>query len=307
MRNVIVTGATSMIGQAVVEECLKQGIHVCAVIRGNTRRRDRLPEHSNLTIVECDLEEIMFLPEKITGSWDTFYHIAWGNTGTNRDKSVRLQSENITYTLEAVEAAKKIGCKRFIGAGSQAEYGPLNQEKIGPDAPENPVTPYGVSKLAAGKLSKLFCEELEIEWIWCRIFSVYGIFDKESTMIMTALHQFLDGEETSFTPAEQQWDYLYSKDAGKAFCLVGEKGIPGSIYCVGSGKSRRLSEYIYKIRDVADPKAKPGIGKKTYPPNPVMQLCADIESLTRDTGFVPQYKFSEGIEEMVRWLKTRNK
>lgn len=307
MKNVIVTGATSMIGQAVVEECLKQGIHVCAVIRGDTRRRDRLPEHPNLTVVECSLEEIATLPKKIVGNWDIFYHIAWGNTGANRNKSAVLQSKNIEYTLEAVQAAKKLGCTRFIGAGSQAEYGPQEKEKIGPDTEEHPITPYGVSKLAAGKLSRLLCEELGMEWIWCRIFSVYGIYDKESTMVMTALHQFMEGQETIFTPAQQQWDYLYSKDAGRAFYLVGERGISGSVYCVGSGKAQRLKEYICRIRDAADPKAEPGIGKKPYPPHPVMHLCADIDSLTRDTGFVPQYKFSEGIEEMVQWLREKNK
>lgn len=307
MNKVIITGATSMIGQAVVEECLEQGMQVCAVIRQDTKRRDRLPKHPNLTVAECSLEEMRTLPDKISGSWDTFYHIAWGNTGANRNKSVILQSKNIEYTLDAVWAAKELGCTRFIGAGSQAEYGPLDQEKIGPDAPEHPLTPYGVSKLAAGKLSRLFCKELEMEWIWCRIFSVYGIYDKESTMVMTALHQFLEEQETVFTPAEQQWDYLYSKDAGRAFYLAGEKGKPGSIYCVGSGKSRRLREYICKIRDAADSKVEPGIGKKPYPPHPVMHLCADIDSLTRDTGFVPRYGFSEGIEEMVQWLREKNK
>ena len=68
---------------------------------------------------------------KVKGSFDTFYHIAWGYTGAARNKSTRLQSKNIDYTLDAVEAAAKLGCKRFIGAGSQAEYGPLDREMIG--------------------------------------------------------------------------------------------------------------------------------------------------------------------------------
>lgn len=302
MKKVIVTGATSMIGQALIEECLTHDVQVCAVIRKDTGRRDRLPVHPNLQLVECGLEEMEQLPDRISGDWDTFYHIAWGYTGAARNKSVLLQSRNIDYTLQAVQAASKLGCTRFIGAGSQAEYGPLNQEKTGPDAPEHPTTPYGVSKLAAGKLSRLLCEELGMEWIWPRIFSVYGIYDKESTMVMTALRQFARGEETAFTPGEQQWDYLYSKDAGKAFYLIGEKGKAGSIYCVGSGQSRRLKEYILKIRDMVAPEADPGIGKKPYPAQPVMKLCADIRNLTEDTGFIPDYEFSEGIAEMVQWF-----
>lgn len=129
MERVIVTGATSMIGEALIEECLKHGISVCAVIRKDTARKDRLPEDPHLELVECSLEELETLPEKVNGTFDTFYHIAWGYTGTARNKSVRLQSKNIDYTLEAVEAAAKLGCRRFIGAGSQAEYGPLDLEK----------------------------------------------------------------------------------------------------------------------------------------------------------------------------------
>lgn len=307
MKKIIVTGATSMIGQALIEESLKQDVQVCAVIRENTGRRDRLSAHPNLEIVECGLEELYSLPEKIEGTWDVFYHIAWGYTGAGRNQSVVNQSKNIAYTLNAVQAAKALGCKRFIGAGSQAEYGPLDMEKIGPDAPEQGATPYGVSKLAANKLSRLLCKELEMEWIWPRIFSVYGIYDKPGTMVMTALRQFLEGEETSFTPALQEWDYLYSKDAGRAFYLIGEKGKPGSIYCVGSGCSKKLREFIYEIRDAAAPNAEPGIGKRPYPSQPVMRLCADIETLTRDTGFVPEYEFAQGIGEMVQWMKERNK
>ena len=87
--------------------------------------------------------------------------------------------------------------------------------------------------------------------------------------------------------------------------MIGEKGKNGSVYCVGSGHSRRLKDYILKIRDIAAPSASPGIGKKPYPAQPVMRLCADISSLTDDTGFIPEYEFSEGISEMVCWIKER--
>lgn len=303
MKRAVITGATSMIGQAIAEECLAQGVEVCAVIRQDTGRRDRLPSHPRLTIAECDLDHLEELPDRLSGTWDVFYHIAWAYTGAQRNKSQELQNKNIGYTLQAVRAAAKLGCKRFIGAGSQAEYGPLDQEKIGPDATLNPVTPYGISKAEAGRQSRELCHELGIEWIWPRIFSVYGIYDKESTMIMTALRQFLQGEETAFTPAGQQWDYLYSKDAGRAFYLIGEKGQADSVYCIGSGTSRPLKEYILKMRDVAAPGVVPGIGKKPYPPQPVMRLCADIRNLTRDTGFMPSYEFEEGIREIVAALK----
>lgn len=301
MKRIVVTGATSMIGTALIEECQKENVEVYAVVRMDSPKLSRLKPGEHLHLVDCDLEHLHELPEKISGSCDVFYHVAWGNTGENRNRSTELQSRNITYTLEAVKAAKALGCHTFIGAGSQAEYGPMDVDKIGPESPARPTTPYGAAKLAAGQLSAMLCKELGIGWIWPRIFSVYGIHEKETTMIASGLRKMLRGETTEFTPAEQRWDYLYSKDAGRAYYLMGEKGRPGSVYCVGSGKARPLKEYI-EIMAALTGAAETGIGKRPYPEGAVMNLCADIENLQNDTGFVPLYTFEEGIRETIKWI-----
>ena len=165
-----------MIGTALIEECVKQNVEVYAVIRSSSGKQSRLPDSSLIHLIDCNLETLDHLPELIPAGCDTFYHIAWGNTGENRNRSTELQSRNISYTLDAVRAANALGCKRFIGAGSQAEYGPMNIDKISPDSPTNPSTPYGASKLASGHLAGMLCRELGMECIWPRIFSVYGIY-----------------------------------------------------------------------------------------------------------------------------------
>ncbi len=306
MKSIVVTGATSMIGTALIEECLRENVTVHAVVRQSSVKLGRLPEHERLHLVDCDLDHLAELPEKLREPCDIFYHIAWGNTGENRNKSTLLQSKNIQYTLEAVQAAHELGCRRFIGAGSQAEYGPLNLEKISPNSPVSPTTPYGASKLAAGQLARMLCKELGMECIWPRIFSVYGIYEKETTMIASSLRKMLRGESTEFTPAEQRWDYLYSKDAGRAYYLIGEKGKDGAVYCVGSGQARPLRSYIEEMADITGA-SQLGIGARPYPPNAVMNLCADIENLAEDTGFCPKYTFREGIRETIQWIKTDRK
>ena len=224
MKRIVITGATSMIGAALIEKCLEKDIELYCVVRKDSPKLGRIPSSPKIHLIDCDLEHMDRLPSLIPETCDTFYHIAWGNTGENRNKSTQLQSNNITYTLEAVKAAHKLGCRRFIGAGSQAEYGLLDLEKISPDTSANPTTPYGAAKLAAGLLSKMLCRELGREWIWPRIFSVYGIYEKETTMVASGLRKMLRKEPTQFTPAQQRWDYLYSKDAGLAYYLIGERG-----------------------------------------------------------------------------------
>ena len=302
MKRIVVTGATSMIGVALIEECLRHDIEIYAVVRSSSGKAGRLPLSDKIHLTDCSLEDLSDLPGRIPGGCDTFYHIAWGNTGEARNKSTELQSRNIFYTLQAVRAAAELGCRRFIGAGSQAEYGPMDVEKISPDSPVNPSTPYGASKLAAGHLAGMLCRELGMECIWPRIFSVYGKYEKETTMVASGLRKMLAGEPTEFTPAMQRWDYLYSRDAGRAFYLIGEKGKGGSVYCVGSGQARPLKEYIEEMA-VLTGAGKPGIGAKPYPPGAVMNLCADIGTLTGDTGFIPEYTFEQGIRETIEWIK----
>lgn len=291
-----------MIGVALIEECLRHDIEIYAVVRSSSGKAGRLPLSEKIHLTDCSLENLPDLPGRIPGGCDTFYHIAWGNTGEARNKSTELQSRNIFYTLQAVRAAAELGCRRFIGAGSQAEYGPMDVEKISPDSPVNPSTPYGASKLAAGHLAGMLCRELGMECIWPRIFSVYGKYEKETTMVASGLRKMLAGEPTEFTPAMQRWDYLYSRDAGRAFYLIGEKGKGGSVYCVGSGQARPLKEYIEEMAALTGA-GKPGIGAKPYPPGAVMNLCADIGTLTGDTGFIPEYTFEQGIRETIEWIK----
>lgn len=303
MQRIIVTGATSMIGRALIEESIRHGVEVYAVVRASSGKKNRLPESENIHLVDCSLESLEKLPGLIPDTCDTFYHIAWGNTGENRNSSTELQSRNIGYTLAAVRAAAALGCRRFIGAGSQAEYGPMDVDRIAPDSPVNPTTPYGAAKLASGHLAGMLCRELGMECIWPRIFSVYGIFEKETTMIASGLRRMLAGEKTEFTPAGQRWDYLFCRDAGRAYYLIGEKGKNGAVYCVGSGNAEPLKFYIEKMAELTGAE-ETGIGAKPYPEGGVMNLCADIRSLTEDTGFLPEYTFEEGIRETITWLKT---
>ncbi|WP_291943921.1 NAD-dependent epimerase/dehydratase family protein [Cetobacterium sp.] len=304
MRKIIITGATSMVGISLVEECLKNNILVTAVSRKNSSNLERLPDHKNIKIIECDLDNLEDLAKICEDDYDVFYHLAWEATDKINRYNPILQNKNVYTSLKALEVAKKLGCHTFIGAGSQAEYGVVNEEKISPETQINPENAYGVAKYSAFKLTQIYAEQLGINHIWARIFSVYGKWDNEGTMIKTTIDKLLNKEETMFTKGEQLWDYLYSEDVGRAFYLMGLKGKDKSIYCVGSGKARELSEYIKIIGKELGESENLGIGKIEYGKNQVMKLCADIMNLTEDTGFVPKYEFEEGIKRTIDWQKS---
>lgn len=302
MKRVIVTGATGAIGLALIQKLIQEKIYVTAVCHEGSERIRRIPRSSYVDIVECNSERIGALSEYTKESYDVFYHFAWANTFGQGRNDIESQLKNIQYTLNAVEAAAELGCRKFIGAGSQAEYGRY-EGRLNATVPAFPENGYGIAKLCAGQLSRIRCEQLSLEHIWTRVLSVYGPGDGKETMIMTLIRHLLCGEKPSCTKGEQEWDYLYAKDAGQAFYLLGEKGQDHKIYCIGSGYSRPLREYIEALRNSIDDKLDIGFGEIPYGDKQVMNLCADISDLTTDTGFVPQYSFEEGIRETINWVK----
>ena len=158
---------------------------------------------------------------------------------------------NVDFTLAAVKAASEIGCRVFIGAGSQAEYGRVNGP-IMPDMRVSPESAYGIAKYAAGRLSAIYARERVIDHIWVRVFSAYGPNDLPSTMIMYCIAKLLGKGRPVLTRCEQMWDYIYCDDAARALYLLGDRE-DQAVYNLGSGRARPLSEYIYTLRDAVDP------------------------------------------------------
>ena len=302
MKNVIVTGATGMIGASMIEQMVKDDLKVTAIVRPNSAKRKNLIEHENINVVECDIESLSALREVLKAEYDTFYHFAWDGTYGDSRNDTMLQERNVRNTLEAVELAHTLNCTVFVGAGSQAEFG-LVEGELSDQIPKNPVTGYGIAKYAAGKLSAIMCEGYGMRQSWGRIVSTYGPRDNSYTMVMSSIIGMLKGERMSFTKGDQIWDYVYGGDCSRAFYLIGKYGKHGKAYTIGSGKSRPLKEYITAIRDTVAPSLEIGIGERDYYPNQVMKLTADISDLTADTGFEPEVSFEEGIKRTIEWYQ----
>ncbi len=303
MKKVVITGATGMIGLNLINYLLKKDIEVLAIIRKNSSRKEFLIQNDNLKIIECNLEELKNI--KIEEKYNIFIHLAWDGTFGDSRNNVQAQLKNIEYTLDAVRLAKKLGCTKFIGAGSQAEYGRV-EGILKPNTPANPENGYGMAKLCAGQLSRVLANQLGIEHIWTRILSVYGPFDNDNTMVMSSIIEMLKNNSSpDYTKAEQMWDYIYAEDVAKALYLIEEKGKNNAIYCIGSGTQRPLYQYIQEIKDNIDKNIKLNIGAKEYSENQVMNLCADISNLTRDTGFIPETNFKEGIIKTINYYKEK--
>lgn len=298
----VITGPTGAIGTALCKELAQRGIRVFAVCRPGSSREAAIPKHENISVISCDASQLLRLEELIPDGADAFFHFAWAHTIGARRNDMPAQIQNIHYTIDAVRAAAALGCKVFLGAGSQAEYGRV-EGVLKSSTPCFPENGYGMAKLCAGQMSRTEAARLKIDHIWMRILSVYGPGDGPATMISSVARNLLEKQEPALTAGIQQWDYLYSGDAAKAFYLAAKHGVSGKIYPLGSGTALPLKQYILQLRDAINPSLPLGFGRIPYGPLQVMHLQADISELSEDTGFLPGTTFSEGICKTIDWLK----
>jgi len=302
IKRAIVTGATGMIGSELIRQLVEDGIEVLAVVRPETTKRKNLINHPLVEVTECDVQQIGRLPQLTKKQYDVFFHFAWNGCFGEARNDLHSQVGNVESALQAVEVARELGCKKFIGAGSQAEFGPV-EGKLSDVLPKNPVTGYGIAKYSACLMTRERCKQLGLQHHWGRILSCYGPGDNDYTMVMSAILGMKEGKHLAFTPGEQLWDYIYVSDCAAAFYAMTMSGVDGKAYTIGSGQIAPLKEYILSIRDAINPDLSVGIGEMEYYPNQVMHLQADISELTADTKWVPQVSFQEGIQRTIASIK----
>lgn len=288
----VVTGAAGFAGYSLTMALLDKGYEVYAVLRPNSEHNKRFDcAIDNLRLIELDCSDFDCIPEHIEESCDVFYHLAWFG---GRDDFV-VQNNNINYNLKAVEAASKLNCKRFIGIGSQAEYGVV-EGLISEDLMPNPINSYGSAKTAAMYLSKRRCQQLDIEWLWGRIFSLYGDYEPAGRMLPDLLHKLNLNKEVSLSSCEQYWDYLHVKDAAEAIVALGEKGHEGNIYNIAHGDYRPLKEYVEEAKMTLKSESHIHYGQKA---RPFISLRPSVSKIQKDTGWMPKIDFRDGIKSFI--------
>lgn len=289
MKNVIITGAAGFLGKNTVEAMLKKGYFVYAIVRPGSPHNVRIQETKQLKKIEIDLADIGSLSDYIANPCDVFLHLAWGGNDRN---GFTEQYQNVEYTLQALAVAKALFCKRFICTGSQAEYG-LQSGKTTEETMPNPDTAYGAAKLAALYLSRKRADQIGIEWIWGRVFSVYGKYEPLGRMIPDLITTLQQMKTFRLTSALQSWDYLFAEDAAEALVALIEHGHAGEIYNIANGDIHPLRYFTEQLR------AHFGRNDSLYygaDSRCIVSLEPSVEKIRRHTGWYARTSFMDGIK-----------
>lgn len=299
-KTAIVSGATGFVGGAVTRELLNCGYKVYALCRSGSV--NRLPQEPNCIPVEFDLADPAALRMQLKrGCARYFFHFAWTGCFGKVRGDIRLQLTNAARSCELIDVASKLGCNRFIAAGS------ITEQESYAAALENGVRPapnfiYGAVKLVTHAMSKSVAARSGIGFISGRITNIYGPGEHSERLINTTIRKCLKGENPVFTSGTQLYDFIFVSDAARAFRLIAEKGRDFYEYIVGSGKPAPLRSFLERLQAAVAPELEFRFGSVPFTGTDLSSEVFSTELTHADTGFVPEISFEEGCRLTRDWI-----
>jgi nucleoside-diphosphate-sugar epimerase len=307
----LVTGAAGFIGSHLSRRLLREGAQVIG-IDSFTDFYPRWIKERNLgslvgnphfefharDILELDLEEFL-------SRVDVVCHLAaqagvrssWGE-----NFSVYIQN-NIQSTQRLLEAAKGKPLGLFLYASSSSVYGLTPTLPMSEANPLYPLSPYGVTKLAAEQLCFLYFKNYGVPTVSLRFFTVYGPGQRPDM----AFHKFFraiseDRTLEIFGDGEQTRDFTFIDDIIEACLSASRKGKPGEVYNIGGGHRERLNNLIPLLEEICGKRIKTARAERQK--GDVLHTFADIRKARRDLGYSPRTDLSTGLREEWEWVKS---
>lgn len=303
MKRVIISGADGFVGSSVTKCFMEHGVSVTALDMADVPQR--LREDEKLTYIQCNVADSEGMIRLLQGEdYDTFLHFAWAGSAGSQRTDYHLQMENALCAVETLKAAKRLGCKRFLCAGSIMEYEAESAVHAQGSRPGMGYI-YGIGKHTAHCMCKSAAAQLGIDLIWPMITNAYGAGELSPRMLNTTIRKIINNEPLQFTAATQNYDFVYVTDAAEAVYLTAENGKPFCEYIIGSGKARPLREFLTELRDELAPGRELIFGEIPFTGADMPLETFDISDTRNDCGFEPGISFAEGVRMTMEWMKSR--
>ena len=297
MKNVIVTGGNGFIGSSLIKKLVANGIKVVAV--DITFQGERIPESELVTKIESCVDAS--LVEKLPAEeYDAFYHLAWKGVNGADKANPSVQLANIQMAIDCADICKKLNVKKYLCAGTVAEnatFSLSNLEKTSGGMM------YGVAKHACRLILEDYCKNIGQQFVWMQFSNIYGVGNKTGNLVSYTLGELMTGNEATFGPALQPYDFIYVDDLIEAVYRLGEKETNKAFYYIGSGSPRQLKEYLLRIGELAGYADKIGIGIR---PDDGIKYSMDMfcnDDLVDAVGEYVSTDFDNGINKTIEWLK----
>jgi len=305
----LITGAAGFIGSTLAERLLGEGADVVGVdcftdyYPREVKERNLVGARENrqFKFIESRIQD-MDLAAALADRTHVFHLAAQAGVRKSWGKDFEIYTvNNIEATQILLEACTRANIERLVYASSSSVYGDRTPMPFREDAMLQPVSPYGVSKLAAEQLCYLYFANFGVPTVSLRYFTVYGPRQRPDMGFHKFLRATIRGEPiTLYGDGEQTRDFTFVADIVTATVAAARQGIPGRVYNIGGGSRVSVNHVVDMIARVTgrrplvtiDP-AQKGDMRHTY---------ADTSLARIDLGFVPTVGLEAGLAAEYQWL-----
>lgn len=306
----LVTGAAGFIGSYLSEYLIKKGLRVVGIdsfvdyyarsIKESNiadMTKDEQFEFIEGSLLEVDLSKLL------DGVDVVFHQAAQAGVRASWGQSFKIYTDNnILATQVLLEACKESPVKKFVYASSSSIYGDTRDLPMRESSLPYPVSPYGVSKLAAEHLCCLYHRNFGIPTVSLRYFTVYGARQRPDMAFHRFFRWALEGNALEvYGDGQQSRDFTHVDDIAEANWLALEKGLPGEVFNIGGGSCVTLNEVIQMIKAVVGQELE--VHYKSVQKGDVRHTFADMSKARGKLGYQPKVSIQEGLEREYEWMK----
>jgi len=308
MASYLVTGGAGFIGSALVKRLLELGHAVRVVDDFSTGFRRNLDNClDRIDLVEGDLAELAVCQASVQGVEYVLHQAAIPSVQRSVEDPLRSNHANVTATLNMLLAARDAQVKRFVFASSSSVYGETETLPKVETMPENPVSPYALTKLAGEKYCVIFHRIYGLPTVSLRYFNIFGPRQNPHSPYSAVISRFVEAalrgvRPTVYGDGEQSRDFTYVDNVVEANLLAcAADGVGGMVFNVGTGERHTLNDLLFSLSAIVGRPLEPQYSDPRV--GDVRHSQAAIEKAQRFLGFEPKVSFKEGLERTVDWFR----
>ena len=306
----VVTGAAGFIGSHLCERLLALG-HEVVGIDSFTDYYDRARKEQNLEASRANpgfkFEELDLVDgdlEPTLKGAQVVYHLAGQpgvrpSWGSQFDRYVR---DNILATQRLLECLKETPVNRLVFAGSSSVYGDAEMFPTKESALPRPVSPYGVTKLAAEHLALLYTKNFNIPAVSVRYFTVYGPRQRPDMAFSRFMQALADGQPIEvFGDGEQTREFTFVSDAVEGTIKAATADVVGQVFNLGGGSRVTINRVLATLEDISRIKLQ----RQTFPAalGDPRHTGASINLARERLGWEPRVSLREGLTKQWEWFQ----
>jgi UDP-glucose 4-epimerase len=308
----VITGGAGFIGSHIAENLAKDGHEIVIVdnldpyysVDLKKRNLNIVLESGNSTFINADITDLARMQEVIDSTVDYVYHeAAQAGVRISVEDPFKPNDVNVLGTLNVLKASLDAGVKKVINASSSSVYGKVKYLPFDEQHPTEPVSPYGVSKLAAEHYCRVFYEVYGLPTTSLRYFTVYGPRMRPDLAISIFTRKMLANEPiTVFGDGKQTRDFTYISDVVEANKrLLNNSATDGKVLNIGGGNRISVNDLIKNLRVITGSTSEVIYSDKQK--GDAEDTLANVSLGNKLIGYEPLFDINKGLNKFVDWFK----